>query len=99
MNGHDDTPAAGRPTATALRRALKRAANGVSLDVTDAAVPLRARGPDLTALTGPASRTGDAGLPATGRPGVIAYSRKWAARWWRRPSRASRARGTARTGR
>ncbi|MFE1961052.1 hypothetical protein [Streptomyces sp. NPDC059479] len=30
MNGHDDTPAADRPTATALRRALKRAANGVS---------------------------------------------------------------------
>ncbi|MFE4174002.1 hypothetical protein ACFRR7_18465 [Streptomyces sp. NPDC056909] len=76
MNGHDDTPAAGRPTATALRRTLKRAANGVSLDVTEAAVPLRARGPGLTALTGTASRTEDAGLPAADRPGVITYSRR-----------------------
>ncbi|MFB7274832.1 5-amino-6-(D-ribitylamino)uracil--L-tyrosine 4-hydroxyphenyl transferase CofH [Streptomyces sp. NPDC056244] len=52
MNGHDDAPAADRPTATVLRRALKRAADGVSLDVTEAAVLLQARSPDLTALTG-----------------------------------------------
>ena len=64
------------PTANAMRRALKRAANGVALDVAEAEVLLQARGDDLTALTDVAARVRDAGLELAGRPGVITYSRK-----------------------
>jgi FO synthase len=64
------------PTATAMRRALKRARDGVALDVTEAAVLLQARGDDLTGLSATAARVRDAGLRAAGRPGVITYSRK-----------------------
>ncbi|MEB3965830.1 bifunctional FO biosynthesis protein CofGH [Streptomyces kunmingensis] len=66
---------AGPPTANAMRRALKRAANGVALDVTEAAVLLQARGDDLAGLTASAARVRDAGLEAAGRPGVITYSK------------------------
>ncbi|MGY1436297.1 bifunctional FO biosynthesis protein CofGH [Streptomyces reniochalinae] len=64
------------PTANAMRRALKRARDGVALDQTEAAVLLQARGEDLTDLTASAARVRDAGLEAAGRPGVITYSRK-----------------------
>ncbi|AOT59463.1 radical SAM protein [Streptomyces fradiae ATCC 10745 = DSM 40063] len=58
-----------------MRRALRRAGDGVALDVTEAAVLLRARGADLDRLAGIAGRVRDAGLAEAGRPGVITYSR------------------------
>nr|WP_189305334.1 bifunctional FO biosynthesis protein CofGH [Streptomyces albospinus] len=64
-----------RPTANAMRRALKRARDGVALDVTEAAVLLQARGDDLADLCASAARVRDAGLEAAGRPGVITYSK------------------------
>ncbi|WP_282693004.1 bifunctional FO biosynthesis protein CofGH [Streptomyces sp. CC208A] len=63
------------PTRNAMRRALKRARDGVALDVGEAAVLLRARGEDLDALVAVAGRVRDAGLEAAGRPGVITYSK------------------------
>ncbi|MEU4179761.1 bifunctional FO biosynthesis protein CofGH [Streptomyces sp. NPDC026589] len=66
----------GRPTSNAMRRALKRARDGVALDVAEAAVLLQARGDDLTDLAASAARVRDAGLEAAGRAGVITYSRK-----------------------
>ena len=64
------------PTANAMRRALRRARDGVTLDAAEAAVLLRARGGDLADLCATAARVRDAGLEAAGRPGVITYSRK-----------------------
>ncbi|MFD3529895.1 bifunctional FO biosynthesis protein CofGH [Streptomyces sp. NPDC058664] len=64
-----------RPTANAMRRALKRARDGVALDVAEAAVLLAARGDDLTDLVASAGRVRDAGLEAAGRPGVVTYSK------------------------
>ncbi|WP_129840855.1 bifunctional FO biosynthesis protein CofGH [Streptomyces sp. RFCAC02] len=64
------------PTANAMRRALRRAADGVTLDVAEAAVLLQARDEDLTRLAAAASRVRDAGLETAGRPGVITYSKK-----------------------
>ncbi|GAA2225054.1 bifunctional FO biosynthesis protein CofGH [Streptomyces nogalater] len=58
-----------------MRRALKRARDGVALDVAEAAVLLQARGADLTDLAASAARVRDAGLEAAGRPGVITYSK------------------------
>ncbi|MQA26084.1 MAG: 7,8-didemethyl-8-hydroxy-5-deazariboflavin synthase [Micromonosporaceae bacterium] len=58
-----------------LRRALRRAADGRSLDVAEAAVLLAARGAALDELLAAASRVRDAGLAAAGRPGLITYSR------------------------
>ncbi|MGW4898046.1 bifunctional FO biosynthesis protein CofGH [Kitasatospora sp. NPDC004240] len=63
------------PTANAMRRALRRARDGVALDVAEAAVLLRARGEDLADLCASAAKVRDAGLAAAGRPGVITYSR------------------------
>ncbi|WP_458087764.1 bifunctional FO biosynthesis protein CofGH [Streptomyces malaysiensis] len=63
------------PTANAMRRALKRARDGVALDTAEAAVLLQARGDDLEELMASAARVRDAGLEAAGRPGVITYSR------------------------
>ncbi len=60
----------------ALRRALRRAADGRSLDVTEAAVLLTARGPALDELLDIAGRVRDAGLAQAGRPGVVTYSKK-----------------------
>ncbi|MCX4666363.1 bifunctional FO biosynthesis protein CofGH [Streptomyces sp. NBC_01381] len=65
-----------RPTANAMRRALKRARDGVALDTAEAAVLLQARGDDLKDLAASAARVRDAGLAAAGRPGVITYSKK-----------------------
>ncbi|WP_395361113.1 bifunctional FO biosynthesis protein CofGH [Streptomyces sp. YH02] len=64
-----------RPTANAMRRALRRARDGVALDVGEAAVLLRARGEDLADLVASAGRVRDAGLAAAGRPGIITYSK------------------------
>ncbi|WP_329279790.1 bifunctional FO biosynthesis protein CofGH [Streptomyces sp. NBC_00691] len=64
-----------RPSANAMRRALRRARDGVALDVGEAAVLLRARGEDLADLVASAGRVRDAGLEAAGRPGVITYSK------------------------
>ncbi|WP_395365306.1 bifunctional FO biosynthesis protein CofGH [Streptomyces sp. YH02] len=63
------------PTANAMRRALRRARDGVALDVGEAAVLLRARGEDLADLVASAGRVRDAGLAAAGRPGIITYSK------------------------
>ncbi|MHA5054765.1 bifunctional FO biosynthesis protein CofGH [Streptomyces sp. SD15] len=76
MSSSHEATAPNRPTASSMRRALKRAAGGVSLDVDEAAVLLQARGDDLADLTSTAGRIRDAGLEAAGRPGVITYSRK-----------------------
>ncbi|MGJ3560002.1 hypothetical protein ACR6C2_20685 [Streptomyces sp. INA 01156] len=52
-----------------MRRALKRARDGVSLDVSEAAVLLQARGEQLADLCASAARVRDAGLRAAGQPG------------------------------
>ncbi|MFI5531565.1 bifunctional FO biosynthesis protein CofGH [Kitasatospora sp. NPDC051853] len=65
-----------RPTSSSMRRALRRARDGVALDVTEAAVLLQARGEDLRDLCASAARVRDQGLLAAGRPGVITYSKK-----------------------
>ena len=44
MTNTGNLPAEAAPTANAMRRALRRAREGVALDVTEAAVLLRARG-------------------------------------------------------
>ncbi|GAA0216057.1 bifunctional FO biosynthesis protein CofGH [Actinomadura nitritigenes] len=63
-------------TENAVRRALARARDGKTLDQSEAATLLRARGPQLDDLLAYAARTRDAGLAAAGRPGIITYSRK-----------------------
>ncbi|MFB7503405.1 bifunctional FO biosynthesis protein CofGH [Streptomyces broussonetiae] len=63
------------PTENSMRRALKRARDGVALDVAETAVLLQARGEDLTDLAASAARVRDAGLEQAGRPGVITYSK------------------------
>ncbi len=64
------------PADNALRRALRRARDGVTLDGTEAAALLRARDGDLDDLLTSAARVRDAGLAAAGRAGIITYSRK-----------------------
>jgi FO synthase len=64
------------PSDSALRRALRRADDGVTLDRTEATVLLHARGEALDRLCAAASRFRDAGLAAAGRPRVVTYSRK-----------------------
>jgi FO synthase len=59
-----------------VRRALKRAERGVSLDAEEAEALLHARGEQLDALLQAAGRQRDAGLAAAGRSGVVTYSRK-----------------------
>ncbi|WP_171172307.1 bifunctional FO biosynthesis protein CofGH [Streptomyces sp. I05A-00742] len=75
MTSSAHRPVSAPPTANAMRRALKRARDGVALDVTEAAVLLQARGADLEDLCASAARVRDAGLEAAGRPGVITYSK------------------------
>src|SRR5205809_1019704 len=60
----------------ALRRALRRAADGRPLDEAEAAALMGARGPALDALLAAAAVVRDAGLADAGRPGVVTYSRK-----------------------
>jgi FO synthase len=61
---------------SALRRALRRARDGVALDATEAEILLSARGDALADLCASAARVRDQGLVDAGRPGVITYSRK-----------------------
>jgi FO synthase len=69
-------PAPRDMTNTGLRRALRRAADGRSLDATEAALLLGARGTDLDELLHVAGTVRDAGLVEAGRPGTVTYSRK-----------------------
>src|SRR6201992_1950719 len=67
--------------ASAMRRVLRRARDGVVLNVDEAAVALTARGADLVDLCRSASRVRDAGLESAGRRGAggrlpVSYSRK-----------------------
>ncbi|WP_174565428.1 bifunctional FO biosynthesis protein CofGH [Rhodococcoides yunnanense] len=64
------------PAASAMRRVLRRARDGVSLNVDEATVLLHARGDDLVDLMSSASRVRDAGLLEAGRPKTVSYSRK-----------------------
>ncbi|MFG1791677.1 bifunctional FO biosynthesis protein CofGH [Nocardia sp. NPDC049149] len=63
------------PTPSAMRRALRRARDGVTLNVDEAAVLLHATGDDLIDLSHSAARVRDAGLESAGRPKTISYSR------------------------
>jgi len=71
-----DVAASDSPSDSAVRRALRRVRDGATLDVTEAAVLLAARGEHLDALLAAAARVRDAGLVVEGRPGVVTYSRK-----------------------
>ncbi|HEY5853922.1 MAG TPA: bifunctional FO biosynthesis protein CofGH [Aldersonia sp.] len=64
------------PTPAAMRRALRRARDGATLNVDEAEVLLAARGDDLADLCRSAARVRDAGLAAAGRPRAVTYSRK-----------------------
>ncbi len=68
-------------SASALRRVLRRARDGVVLNVDEAALAMTARGADLADLCASAARVRDAGLESAGRRGPnghlpITYSRK-----------------------
>jgi FO synthase len=70
-----------KASASALRRVLRRARDGVALNVDEAAVAMTARGADLVDLCASAARVRDAGLESAGRRGArgrlaITYSRK-----------------------
>ncbi len=76
-------PAERRPAETerrsddpALRRALRRAADGRTLDQVEAAILLGARGTALDELLAIAGGIRDAGLADAGRPGVVTFSKK-----------------------
>ncbi|HSA40826.1 MAG TPA: bifunctional FO biosynthesis protein CofGH, partial [Mycobacterium sp.] len=74
-------PSAAVPGAAAMRRVLRRARDGVALNVDEATVALAARGEDLADLCASAARVRDAGLEAAGRRGPtgrlpVSYSRK-----------------------
>ncbi|HET8995568.1 MAG TPA: hypothetical protein VFN42_02770, partial [Acetobacteraceae bacterium] len=58
-------------TDSALRRALRRARDGVTLDATEAEILLAARDAALDDLCASAARVRDSGLAAAGRPGVV----------------------------
>jgi FO synthase len=66
----------GLSPSSAVRRALRRAVDGRTLDVTEAATLLEARGDALADLLHAAASVRDAGLASVGRPGVVTYSRK-----------------------
>ena len=68
-------------SATALRRVLRRARDGVSLNADESAIALTARGDDLDDLCASAARVRDAGLASSTRRGPagglpVSYSRK-----------------------
>ena len=71
----------GAPGSAALRRVLRRARDGVALNVDEAAIAMTARGEDLADLCASAARVRDAGREASGRAGQngrlpVSYSRK-----------------------
>ena len=59
-----------------MRRALKRADDGKTLDPTEAEILLTASGEALVALMATAARVRDQGLADAGRSGVVTYSKK-----------------------
>ncbi|MER7251597.1 bifunctional FO biosynthesis protein CofGH [Kribbella sp. NPDC000426] len=59
-----------------MRRALKRADDGKTLDPVEAEVLLGASGDALTALMATAARVRDQGLVDAGRAGIVTYSKK-----------------------
>jgi FO synthase len=63
-------------TPTEIRRALRRARDGATLNRDEVAALLSCRGEDLADLTATAGRIRDAGLTAAGRPGVVTFSPK-----------------------
>src|SRR6201996_9605833 len=76
------SPSVPPPTGgSAMRRVLRRARDGVLLNVDEAAVAMTARGDDLADLCRSAARVRDAGLESAGRRGragrlPVSYSRK-----------------------
>src|ERR1700712_5296606 len=64
------------PSASSIRRALRRARDGATLGMDEAVVLLQARGDDLVDLSLSAARVRDRGLADAGRPGIVTYSRK-----------------------
>lgn len=75
-NPSSPTPA---PSPSGMRRALRRARDGATLNLDEAVVLLQARGADLVDLCTSAARVRDAGLRETGYAGdvlPITYSRK-----------------------
>ncbi|MBL1076087.1 bifunctional FO biosynthesis protein CofGH [Nocardia sp. 2] len=67
------------PSPSGMRRALRRARDGATLNLDEAVVLLQARGDDLLDLTASAARVRDAGLREAGYTGEtlpITYSRK-----------------------
>jgi FO synthase len=66
----------GTDLTTAMRRALKRADDGKTLDPAEVEVLLGASGDALTALMTTAARVRDQGLADAGRAGIITYSKK-----------------------
>lgn len=59
-----------------MRRVLRRARDGATLNVDEATTLLHARGADLEDLCASAAKVRDAGLLAEGRPKTVSYSRK-----------------------
>ena len=74
-------PKAETASPAAMRRVLRRARDGVALNIDEAAIAMGARGTDLADLCASAARVRDAGLEAAGRRGAtgrlpVSYSRK-----------------------
>ncbi|BBZ77225.1 FO synthase [Mycolicibacterium anyangense] len=74
-------PRTDTPSPAAIRRVLRRARDGVTLNVDEAAIAMTARGEDLADLCASAARVRDAGLESAGRRGPggglpVSYSRK-----------------------
>src|SRR3954452_9819339 len=74
-------PMSATPSPSALRRVLRRARDGVALNVDEAAIAMTARGDDLADLCASAARVRDAGLTSSERRGPggllpVSYSRK-----------------------
>ena len=74
-------PNAGPDSPVALRRVLRRARDGVALNLDEAALAMTARDDDLADLCASAARVRDAGLESSGRRGPaggrpVTYSRK-----------------------
>jgi FO synthase len=68
-------------SSAAMRRVLRRARDGVALNIDEAAIAMAARGEDLADLCASAARVRDAGLTSAGRRGSngrlpVSYSRK-----------------------
>ncbi|MFJ1457844.1 bifunctional FO biosynthesis protein CofGH [Nocardia wallacei] len=79
IEGVTDLPNPGIPPAppapSAMRRALRRARDGVTLNVDEATVLLHARGDDLVELSRSAARVRDAAVASAGRTKTITYSK------------------------